>query len=253
MNLPHAAQEYYDKVLAKAMTGYTIECVELTSAPLPETRGRLWWIGSRCDSFNASTWKSQIEFIHKASEAMPQQNLHPYFIAYPQVEKDVPMESYWKDEAKYNEYFASNMAKLVDLKKLPADVKVPELSMRPSRKFRTLFNTGPWMRANGDVQLLLLEQDRAKLDWMPETLTMVADLSQSCHRAQTSLTGKWGTITTSRKLFDFVSGKFLSPSAHMRMLGMDPDFVSLRGVRDTEPCLFMFVSICLSHLFQVFD
>ena len=229
-------QEHYDKVLAEAMTGYSIECVQLSSAPLPEIRPRLWWVGSRCPSFSASRWKSEIEHIQKASEAMAQQNLSPYFEASsdtPDAEITAPS---WQRESKYHEMFASNMARMGKLLK---DTEPLPHADRPSQKLKALQAGSPCTQATADIMSMVLDIEIRSASRVPGSavLTKVADLSQTCTRARTSISGQWGTLTTSSKLFDFVSGKYLDVKHHLRLLGMDPSLVTLKAIRDSEPRL----------------
>ena len=232
-------QDLYDGLLKDRLPEYSCHVVRLTSAPLPEQRPRLWWLGSRVPEFPAATWGEEVEHIQKLCQGLPRQHLFPYFAECQDaaaVDLDEAGAETWKATSDYHHYFAKNMAKCCG-SVLPKDFVPPKLEARASQTVPALRELGPWARASADVQHLLVEREVLSLPEKPPHMTLIADLSQSCHRAKINIAGTWGTLTTSSKLFDFASQRFLHPSKHFQLLGMDTSKLSLEGLRQSDACL----------------
>ena len=229
----HAAaiQEYYEAELAKvlATTGhrYTLSCVKLTSAPLPESRPRLWWLGSRDPGLTADVWKLAVEDIEKHAKALPQQHLSAFFArstgeGFREPDKDAT----WDREAQYHQIFAKAMSDAIKNKRLEKTTKPKPMNERVSACNASLQTSSPTVRAMADVYEVIVDkqvQDVQASDpgLAAKITTRAADIGQSAHRGHIALSGTWGTLCTSSNIFDYNSGKFLSAREMLAMLGFD--------------------------------
>ena len=233
-------QEFYDEELQNGLEGYTLASLELTSAPLAETRPRIWWLGS-CDAdFEAATWKKAVEQIQEAATRIPRQSLFPLFEASKGVggapASDNAAQQY-DLEAKYSQIFAEQMHKAIRAKKIPENAKPKPREERPSAVQPNLQKQAPGCKAIADVVELILtyQYDHDDMAGAPgDKVNMVADISQSSERCKISVNGVWGTLTTSSRLFDFIGGKFLDAQMHLRLLGLDPDKLNLTALKEKE-------------------
>ena len=145
----------------------------------------------------------------------------------------------------YCSYFAEQVNKAIDKKILPPDVKIRPVAERPSRNVGPMQAQTASTRAIADCMDLMLERlyDKEDLKVQGDKLTLVADLPQSSDRCKVSASGWWGTLTTSSRLYDFCSEKFLDPEHHLSLLGWGISKLKLGVMKDKEPhhsleCLF---------------
>ena len=192
---------------------------------MAENRPRLWWIGSRAEDFKAEAWKKKVEGLHAKAQLQPRQSMYPYFQASvgnkgPDMERGPSHEQ----EASYSKYFADQVNKAIAAKRLPKDIVPPARQDRPSASSHHLAGQTPWTQAVADCLDMALshiydEHDLAVAKTCGRNV--VGDLSQNCGRCRTSASGWWGTLTTSSRLYDFNSGKFLDPQQHLALMGFD--------------------------------
>ena len=135
--------------------------------------------------------------------------------------------------------------KAIDKKILPPDVKIRPVAERPSRNVGPMQAQTASTRAMADCMDLMRERlhDKKDLKVQGDKLTLVADLPQSSDRCKVSTSGWWGALTTSSRLYDFCSEKFLDPEHHLSLLGWDISKLKLGVMKDKEPhhsleCLF---------------
>ena len=177
-------QEFYDEELQNGLEGYTLASLELTSAPLAETRPRIWWLGS-CDAdFEAATWKKAVEQIQEAATRIPRQSLFPLFEASNGVggapASDNAAQQY-DLEAKCSQIFAEQMHKAIRAKKIPENAKPKPREERPSAVQPNLQKQAPGCKAIADVVELILtyQYDHDDMAGAPgDKVNMVADISQ---------------------------------------------------------------------------
>ena len=121
-------------------------------------------------------------------------------------------------------------------KQLDQDVKLASREQSASSRLPGLAECPPSLMATADVHELILEVQKKRMqeefgEDFPTTLALIADVSQSTNRGQTSLFGSWGTLTTSSLLLNFRVGKFLHPLQHMAMIGFDVTSLKTKGLR----------------------
>ena len=66
----------YEQILRTKLPDYSMENVSISSTPLPETRSRVWILGSRNPSFSASTWKSLVLHLEAKAKEMVRHHFH---------------------------------------------------------------------------------------------------------------------------------------------------------------------------------
>lgn len=138
-----------------------------------------------------------------------------------------------ESEAAYAAAFAPALKKVATT--LGDGFNPPETACRASARLAALSGCTPWLRANADVCEFLIKQIAHDLENQGFTLgSQVADLSQSGSRAPISVHGVWGTLTTSSKLFDFVTGKWLSSRGHMALMGFTTDHIDTSALSDSD-------------------
>lgn len=249
-------KDYYESRFKEELHGYTVECIELSSSPLPENRPRLWWLGSRSKSFAAQEWKQKVETLEKVALGLPRHHLAPIFesrrrIASASAE---PLEADlgYQAEAAYTQAFAQGMEKAIRAKRLPKDVCPPPRDQRPSSRMPALKMQSPWCQGTADVYHLILQEKVASYGGNVPLgdLTLVADVSQSCNRGHVSVCGTWGTLTTSSHLFDFHSETFLEGADHMAILGWG-DKPCLDALRRKEIVEMAGNAMSLGHVVKV--
>ena len=226
--------------MGEVLKQYSIACVELNSAPMAENRPRLWWMGSRDEGFRADAWKKAVEDLHAQACGQQRQSMHPYFHASQGGRgKDVEGRPLHEKEALYGKYFAEQVNRAIAAKRLPKDVKAMDRQERPSAQNCHLAVQSPHTQAVADCLHIALpymyhEQD-VNLDQNERNCRpVVADLSQNSARARTSASGWWGTLTTSSRLYDFVSGKVLDAEQHLALLGFDISKLNLGTMTDKD-------------------
>ena len=239
-------QEHYERRMGEVLRQYSIACVELTSAPMAENRPRLWWLGSRDEGFRASDWKKAVEDLHAQACGLQRQSMHPYFHASQGGRgKDVEGPPLHETEALYSKYFSEQVNKAIQANRLPKDAKAMDRRERPSARHSHLAAQNPYTQAVADCLHMALpymyhEQDVNLDENERNCRPVVADLSQNSARARTSASGWWGTLTTSSRLYDFVSGKVLDAAQHLALLGFDISKLNLGTLTDKDSRQFSF-------------
>ena len=219
-------QDDFEARLKVELSGYQVSRIELTSAPLPEQRQRVWWLGSSDkNSLSAEHWQQRVERLEKVATTLPRYHLAPLLERRKAAEAtERPSRSTsefgYKDEAAYCKAFSEGMQKAISAKRLEADIVPPPRGKRPSAYMPALKLESPLCQATADVYYLILQAKLASLDQsVPGDLTLLADVGVSPSRGQVSFSGAWGALTTSSRLFDFRSQVFLKPEDHMAILG----------------------------------
>ena len=197
-------------------------------------------MASKDPAFPASLWKDHVVAVQAEASKLPRQSLYPFFKASPHLESKPDKVPSWEKEGAYGKYFAAAMKKAIAAKKLEENAVPLPRESRPSAKNKALQGECPSLQATADVVGMILEHQygadckdvREKCP--SKHITVVADLSQACNRNSISVRGTWGCLTTSSRLFDFESGRFLAPSMHMQVLGFDCEQMDIKGLQDRE-------------------
>ena len=229
--------DFYLEELGRRLPTFSVEVVQLTSHPLPESRDRVWILGSRNKHWPAADWAAAVSKCNIQSKAI----LEPHHVRtiFEGDTEDSKTGSRvlkqdakkpWALEAEYAKYFGQAVESAVKAGRLPADFVAP--STRYSAGGFTELST-PFHKAQADVYDFILKQADGECSGHPDFFAL-ADLSQSANRGHVSVNGLVGTLTTSTRLWSFQHGRFLSAKGHLRILGWDSSNVDVRGLSERD-------------------
>ena len=190
----------YEKILSTKLPDYSMANLSISSVPLPETRSRVWIIGSRSRSFPASTWKSLVLHLEtKAKEMTPH---HFLGLAGPppvvRTAKPTREQQDWERDAEYHAAFKKAFQQAAAAGRLGGKDTKPQpkpKEMRASAKAKCKLT--PRQMAAVDVSEQIIEIEKSKYE-TPST-SQLADISQSSCRGQIVLHGLCKTQTTSMR------------------------------------------------------
>ncbi|CAE7458843.1 Nek5 [Symbiodinium sp. CCMP2592] len=204
-------KDVFDEVISKELPNFNVQCINLDSAPMAE----------------------QVSRISAAAKTIPRQSLQFYFDQSSVAEVGVPESQEYDGtrEVAYTQHFATQMQKAIEAGRIPKTAVPKHRHLRPSSVCKALQCMPPGTQAIADVALMILVEKHGDLENLP---VAIADVSQSSDRLKLSVTGIWGTITTSSKLFDFKSEKLLDARMQLQLLGIDVKDVMVTWLKDKE-------------------
>ena len=189
----------YEQILRTKLPDYSMENVSISSTPLPETRSRVWILGSRNPSFSASTWKSLVLHLEAKAKEMVRHHFHSLSGPPPVVRtaKATRGQEDWERDAEYHVAFKKAFKQAAAAGRLGKDTKPrpKPKEMRASAKAKCRLT--PRQMAAVDVCEQIMEIEKSKYE-TPAT-SQLADISQSSCRGQIVLHGLCKTQTTSMR------------------------------------------------------
>ena len=216
--------DHYLEVLSEL--DYDIQVLDVDARPLPESRNRVWLLGSRKGSeFTAKAWAEQVQKLQDRSSKMPVHHLASVGLtaAVPGEKKNQEAVPKWKRVSLYHENFAALVDNLFQQKRVSSDIEPKDLEDRSSNQIDWLQSATPWQKANADVCEMVVDSIMQDAEFLT-TLQFcpVADLSQNAARSTVHVNGTWGTLTTSTRMLCYKQGLVAAPVTHLRILGWQP-------------------------------
>ena len=155
----------YEQILRTKLPDYSMENVSISSTPLPETRSRVWILGSRNPSFSASTWKSLVLHLEAKAKEMVRHHFHSLSGPPPVVRtaKATRGQEDWERDAEYHVAFKKAFKQAAAAGRLGKDTKP-----RPKPKE---------MRASAKAKCRLTPRQMAAVDVCEQIMEQVRDAS----------------------------------------------------------------------------
>ncbi|CAE7401932.1 unnamed protein product [Symbiodinium sp. CCMP2592] len=260
-----------DKLKSKLGNRYSWFSLMLPSDPLPTRRDRIFTIGLRkdiaCHPGQLTGLQSDINKLVSAASAMPVHHVSGFLHVDPAPndaqqtgcepggdaddgDEDMVATGYVDaQQGNYAVCFEKAVHRAVQAGRVSKDS--PLLLPHISRMSASMPHETAWMRAQIDVyQLIIAHMKEGLHPDVADSLHAVADVGQSAERGHVHLHGDLPCLTTSSRLFDYQSRRFLLPAELAASMGMGR--VDFRGLTLSQSSAILGKSMATTTLAILF-